>query len=146
MSLRSTSKLILQEAQLTYVVKDEVLQITTERAARGKMQCVVYAVADLLEGDLHYPDAPAETAKQSPGEALMRLITRTICPQEWSENGRAMHTGLPPAHPLPGGHAQPPTCRNKSWTCCRRCAALNDSDEEEERQGADPSGGLQDSC
>ena len=34
--------------QLTYIIKDEVLQITTEAQARGKMQRVTYQVADLV--------------------------------------------------------------------------------------------------
>ena len=86
-SLKSALKLVLKEAHLTYVVKDEVLQVTTERAARGKMQCIVYAVADLLEDNLHYPGAPVGTGKTSPEEALMKLIRSTICPQEWCEMG-----------------------------------------------------------
>ncbi len=85
-SLKSTLKLILKQAHLTYVVKDEVLQITTERGARGKMQSVVYTVADLLKDDLHCANTP-ETTKKSPEAALIKLITTTICPTEWCESG-----------------------------------------------------------
>ena len=48
MSMKSALNLILKQAHLTYIIKDEVLQITTEAEAKGKMQRVVYQVADLV--------------------------------------------------------------------------------------------------
>jgi type II secretory pathway component GspD/PulD (secretin) len=47
-SLKSALNLLLQQAKLTYVIKDEVLQITTEEEARGKLKQVTYPVADLV--------------------------------------------------------------------------------------------------
>ena len=47
-SMKSALNLILKQAHLTYIIKDEVLQITTEAEAKGKMQRVVYQVADLV--------------------------------------------------------------------------------------------------
>lgn len=47
-SLKSALNLLLHSAHLTYVIKDEVLQITTESHARGKLQTVTYQVADLV--------------------------------------------------------------------------------------------------
>ena len=139
-SLQSTLKLVLREVHLTYVVKDEVLQITTERGARGKMQRVVYEVADLLKSDLHYPGTPAEAGEQSPEEALMKLITRTICPQEWSENGGP---GTLDFHPLTHSLVVCATAdvQEQIIDLLNALRRLNDSDEEEERQGADPSEG-----
>ena len=84
-SLRSTLSLILKQAHLTYVIKDGLLQVTTERGARGRMEHVVYSVADLLDGDAH--DGPEAPAGKSPQEALIKLIIDTIDPQEWSVNG-----------------------------------------------------------
>ncbi len=47
-SLKSALNLILKSVHLTYVIKDEVLQITTESQAKGKLQRVTYQVADLV--------------------------------------------------------------------------------------------------
>jgi type II secretory pathway component GspD/PulD (secretin) len=47
-SLKSALNLLLKQAKLTYVIKDEVLQITTEDEARGKLKQVTYPVADLV--------------------------------------------------------------------------------------------------
>ena len=47
-SLKSALSLLLHSVHLTYVIKDEVLQITTESRARGKLQTVTYQVADLV--------------------------------------------------------------------------------------------------
>ncbi|MFO0807112.1 MAG: hypothetical protein U0746_00650 [Gemmataceae bacterium] len=47
-SLKAALNLILSQAHLTYVIQDEVLKITTEKAARGKLTQRVYSVADLV--------------------------------------------------------------------------------------------------
>jgi type II secretory pathway component GspD/PulD (secretin) len=47
-SLKSALNLLLKQAKLTYLIKDEVLQITTEDEARGKLKQVTYPVADLV--------------------------------------------------------------------------------------------------
>ena len=47
-SLKSALNIILQQANLTYVIKDEALQITTEKHARGKQMRKTYGVADLV--------------------------------------------------------------------------------------------------
>jgi type II secretory pathway component GspD/PulD (secretin) len=47
-SLKSGLKVLLDQVHLTYVVQDDMLKITTERAARGKLVQKVYSVADLV--------------------------------------------------------------------------------------------------
>jgi type II secretory pathway component GspD/PulD (secretin) len=47
-TLKSALKLLLQPMHLTYVIGDEVLQITTEDQAQGKLRTTTYAVADLV--------------------------------------------------------------------------------------------------
>ncbi|MCC7085345.1 MAG: general secretion pathway protein GspD [Pirellulales bacterium] len=47
-SLKSALKLILEPLHLTYLVKDEVLKITTEDQRRGQLYEVVYPVGDLV--------------------------------------------------------------------------------------------------
>ena len=46
-SLRSALKLILRDLGLTYLIEDEVLQITTPEEAETRLITVVYPVKDL---------------------------------------------------------------------------------------------------
>jgi type II secretory pathway component GspD/PulD (secretin) len=48
MSLKSALNILLKQARLTYVIKDEALQITTEEHAKGKLKMVTYPVGDLV--------------------------------------------------------------------------------------------------
>jgi type II secretory pathway component GspD/PulD (secretin) len=62
-SLKSALNLLLHGVHLTYVVKDEVLQVTTEDHARGKLETHTFQVADLVIpienfGDLRNPVTP----------------------------------------------------------------------------------------
>ena len=45
-SMKSALKILLDQLKLTYVVQDEVLKITTDRGARGKLVQKVYSVAE----------------------------------------------------------------------------------------------------
>jgi hypothetical protein len=99
-SLRSALHILLHPAQLTFVIKDEVLQITTREAARGKLKTVTYPVADLV---VPIPGADDELApfvcrlcpklvgKRAPGmtaeDVLIRLITQTIDSKSWIDAG-----------------------------------------------------------
>ncbi len=47
-SLRSALRLLLEPLQLTYVIEDEVMKITTQEKADEKMSTRVYPVADLV--------------------------------------------------------------------------------------------------
>jgi len=47
-SFKSALKVLLDQVHLTYVIQDEMLKVTTERAARGKLVQRVYSVADLV--------------------------------------------------------------------------------------------------
>lgn len=47
-SLKSVLKLILEPLNLDYVIKDEVLKITSPRAIKGELYTVSYQVADLV--------------------------------------------------------------------------------------------------
>ena len=47
-SLRSALKLILEPLRLTYVIKDEVLKVTSEDVRRGELIQKVYPVGDLI--------------------------------------------------------------------------------------------------
>jgi len=47
-SLKSALKLLLEPLQLGYVVRDEVLKVTSPRLVRGEIYAVTYPVADLV--------------------------------------------------------------------------------------------------
>lgn len=47
-SLKSALNILLAKVRLTYVIKDEVLMITTSERASGKLKQVTYPVADLV--------------------------------------------------------------------------------------------------
>jgi len=47
-SLKSALKLLLEPLQLGYVVRDEVLKVTSPRLVRGEVYAVTYPVADLV--------------------------------------------------------------------------------------------------
>jgi hypothetical protein len=96
MSLKSALHILLHEAELTFVIKDEALQITTKECARGKLRIVTYPVADLVVpipelapflcrkySDLAGKSTPGMTAE----DVLLRVITSTIEPNSWSEVG-----------------------------------------------------------
>jgi type II secretory pathway component GspD/PulD (secretin) len=57
--LKSVLNVILKQCKMTYVVADDVLQVTSEKRARGKLKQVIYPVADLVVPIDNYtiPDA-----------------------------------------------------------------------------------------
>ena len=99
-SLKSALNLLVKQVRLTYVIEDEVLQITTEEHAKGKLKMVTYPVAELVvpfgSGECELAPficrtCPELAGKRTPGttaeEFLLRLITSTIEPSSWSEVG-----------------------------------------------------------
>jgi hypothetical protein len=96
-SLKSVLNLLLRPLRLTYVIKDEVLQITTEDQARGNLLTTTYDVADLVKKKARTTCA----AEPSEEETLMRLIANTIDPRTWSSaGGRGTVEYYPRTHSL----------------------------------------------
>src|SRR4051812_13274383 len=65
-TLRSMLRLMLKEQELTYVVRDEVLQITTPEDAESQLLIRVYDCRDLLA--MAAPDVPKGTQQRRPAE------------------------------------------------------------------------------
>jgi type II secretory pathway component GspD/PulD (secretin) len=97
-SLRSALNLILRQCQLTWVIKDDVVVVTTEKYAHGKLKQVAYQVADLVVpvnrspvvlafGDVVKVERPTATKPATTENELIRLITSTIAPRSWAEMG-----------------------------------------------------------
>jgi RNA polymerase sigma factor (sigma-70 family) len=73
-SLKSALNVVLHDAHLAYAVQDGVLVVSTPAACAGKPVRKVYPVGKLLGRD-------------TGGEVLIRLITRTIQPASWDVQG-----------------------------------------------------------
>ena len=78
-SLKSALRLILAEHGLTFVIRNEVLLITTKAVAKGELVTRTYPVGDLV------------AAAGGPGDGsfkeLLEAITTTIAPSTWKEDG-----------------------------------------------------------
>jgi hypothetical protein len=83
-SLKTALNLLLRQAHLVYVIRDEVLQITTPACGSGKLLTRIYQVADLVR-----PTAKGKPARQADMESLVSIITSTIQPQSWAGRGGA---------------------------------------------------------
>jgi RNA polymerase sigma factor (sigma-70 family) len=100
--LQAALRLLLSSRGLTYVVKDEVIFVTTPHKARGHQTRRVYDVSDLVPGDKPpeqpvrfyagdrfsfrgFPDPSGKPQEQA--TALIKLITQSVAPQTWLEVG-----------------------------------------------------------
>ncbi len=108
-SLKGALAAILNQLRLTYVIRDEMVQITTPEKAKGKLVQKTYAVADLVvpvrssaacdtekRECCKTPPAPAGAASccvRNPGntteDVLIQTIINTVSPQSWSAAGGA---------------------------------------------------------
>jgi hypothetical protein len=88
-SLRAALGVLLHQVHAVYVVKDGAVQVTTEQEARGKPVARTYPIGDLLILPLNAFEGYAECADQTSriGRSVVKLITATISPQTWAENG-----------------------------------------------------------
>ena len=97
-TLKSALNILLDQAKLTFVIRDEVLQITTREKARGRLRTVTFPVADLMAPDASvarriaqdYAGAipPVPTPAGQPMEDLLiTLIQQTIATDTWRDEG-----------------------------------------------------------
>jgi hypothetical protein len=80
--LASALRLLLHELDLTYVVRDEVLLITTPEEAENMLVTWVYPLNGLVAGR-----AEASETKDGYAGALVKTITTTIAPESWDDVG-----------------------------------------------------------
>tara|TARA_R110002111_G_scaffold177166_1_gene243184 strand:+ start:2579 stop:4867 length:2289 start_codon:yes stop_codon:yes gene_type:complete len=91
--LKSVLNLMLLPLQLAYQVQDEVLVITSQTRAQGKMTVVTYPVADLaipipLAGPV--PDDEKAPSANSPAidfDSLIEIIQSSVHPRSWDVVG-----------------------------------------------------------
>jgi hypothetical protein len=81
MSLRSALNFVLRNLQLTYVILDEVLLITTPEEQENRLEVGVYPVGDLLRA----PGAGADT--EADYDSLRDIIILNVAPETWRDVG-----------------------------------------------------------
>jgi hypothetical protein len=97
-SLRSALRLILGELDLTYLVRDDVLWITSQEKATAMPVTRTYPVADLQDGG-------TQGGAGGGYEALIKAITAIIDPGTWdSAGGPGSIVAVPPARSIVISH------------------------------------------
>jgi hypothetical protein len=77
-SLRSALRLMLKDLQLTYVIRDEVLFITTPEAADQELRICVYDVREIV----------GSSKEKDPAVGLLiDAIVACVATETWAENG-----------------------------------------------------------
>lgn len=85
--LRSALRLMLQQLELTSIIADEVLLITTQEEAESRLTVAVYPVSDLLTGKKELAE-------------LIDVLSSTVASETWAVNGggeaeiRSLSSGL----------------------------------------------------
>jgi hypothetical protein len=87
-SLRSALKLILRHLQLTWIIEDEVLMITTKESAEKNLDMCVYNMQGLVD-----------VADPKSVKALIDVICSCVATDTWAANGG----GHAEVQPLPSG-------------------------------------------
>ena len=75
LSLRSALRLVLQQLDLVFIVRDEGIVVTTPEDAEAKLRVRIYPVPELL------------SALNDNGDTLIELTTSTVAPMTWDEVG-----------------------------------------------------------
>jgi hypothetical protein len=113
-SLRSALKLMLRTQQLTWVIQDELLIVTTKEDAEKDLDTCVYNVQGLVD------DADPKSA-----EALIDVIVSCIHTDSWAENGG----GQAEVRPLPSGLlivSQTPTIQEEVSTLLNKIRKMRE--------------------
>jgi hypothetical protein len=95
-SLRSALNLMLRDAggeELTYVIDNEVLLITTEEEAEKRLETRIYRVDDI---DVHPEPASPGAAPPAAGSCLVEILTSCIKPESWQKTGQGQMRRLRP--------------------------------------------------
>ena len=93
LSTRTALRKILQDRGLSYIIRNETIQVMTLEKAREQMITKVYYIGDLVAGDGPYGGAafygPALGAEQTMANAnrLVKMIREGVDPMSWREGG-----------------------------------------------------------
>lgn len=84
-SYRSTLRLVLSELDLTWIIRDEVLVVTTVDDAESDLETRLYPVLDLVALEGNTVDEAARGEHDY--DTLIESITTTVEPDSWDEVG-----------------------------------------------------------
>jgi hypothetical protein len=85
---RTLLKKLLAELNLTYVIKDETVYITTAARAKDMMTVRTYYVGDLASAvDIRFGPFLSALQAQQNLAMLVNMITQSIEPSSWEVNG-----------------------------------------------------------
>ena len=90
LTLKSALRRMLHELNLTYVIQNEVLLITTPEEAENQLETKVYPVADLVlpaGASTEMPEPPEGGAAYADFDSLIQLLTCTVNPDTWDDVG-----------------------------------------------------------
>lgn len=86
--LRSLLRLILTNLDLTYVVGDGYLFLTSKTEVENKLSCKVYPVHDLVTLDSEFrPPLKLSEPAEADFQSLIDMIVGTVVPTTWDEVG-----------------------------------------------------------
>lgn len=117
-SLESALRIMLKQLDLTHVISDEILLITSEEEALTRLEVAVYPVGDILAIKEGYESVVQEnndkTNKPSMEDidGLIDVIISTVASDSWVENGgpeaeiRSIQPGLLVVSQTPDVHEQ----------------------------------------
>ena len=97
-SLRSALRLLLKQKDLTYILRNEMMLITTPETAESDLITCLYDVRDLKKA-MPPPTPPAGASAWADYDSLIGALTECVSPRTWSENGgkgdvRSVHSGI----------------------------------------------------
>jgi ribosomal protein L20 len=111
LSLRSALELTLHDLDLTYLVQDEVLMITTPEEAETRLTTKFYPVADLI-------GSQDKSAEKGHRDELVHALTTTVEPTSWRS------VGGPRSVASTSFHGAPTLAVSQTYQVHRRIAAF----------------------
>ncbi|HEV3145485.1 MAG TPA: DUF4974 domain-containing protein [Gemmataceae bacterium] len=89
-TVRTVLRKLLKDNDLTYVIKDEVVYVTSTNEARRFMTTKAYYVGDLTAGNaLLYGPNLAQAQEMETAQMIINMIKDSIDPQSWAGAGSA---------------------------------------------------------
>ncbi len=86
---RTVLKRLLADLQLTYVMKDQSIQVTTPARAKELLTVRIYSVQDLIPiADMRLPAYFSQLQAYQTIQQLVLMITQTVEPDSWEVNGK----------------------------------------------------------
>jgi tetratricopeptide (TPR) repeat protein len=86
-SKRSVLRSVLAELGLTYVIKNEAIEVTSPAKAQSEMVTRILTIDDLFRSQLSFGGGGVGAGNPISAQELIDLITSTIEPNTWKKNG-----------------------------------------------------------